>query len=124
MRESLASAIGAARDAYVADCHKALKRWNRSLEKEDVSFRVSLPDTRFYRRQGLYTDYHFDPSGKLIDDEAWKSNRDRWLPSESDRDYVKSLMNPVLDRGKMANWIAAPKKGIHGQPVDYEYVRK
>jgi benzoyl-CoA 2,3-dioxygenase component B len=112
------------RDAYVTDCHKALKRWNRSLEQEGVSFRLTLPNTRFYRRQGLCANHHFDPSGKLIDEETWQANRDRWLPSESDRDYVQSLMEPVLDRGKMAHWIAAPKKGIHGQPIDYEYVRK
>jgi len=112
------------RDAYVTDCHKALKRWNRSLEQEGVSFRLSLPNTRFYRRQGLCANHHFDPSGKLIDEETWQANRDRWLPSESDRDYVQNLMAPVLDRGKMAHWIAAPKKGIHGRPIDYEYVRK
>jgi benzoyl-CoA 2,3-dioxygenase component B len=112
------------RDAYVADCHKALKRWNRSLEQEGVSFRLSLPNTRFFRRQGLYADHHFDPSGRLIDDESWSAGRDLWLPSESDRDYVQSLMHPVHDLGKMAHWIAPPKKGIHGHPIDYDYVRK
>jgi benzoyl-CoA 2,3-dioxygenase component B len=112
------------RDAYVADCRKALKRWNRSLEKEGVSFRLSLPNTRFFRRQGLYADHHFDPSGRLIDEQSWIAGRDRWLPSSSDRDYVQSLMHPVHDLGKMAHWIAPPKKGIHGRPVDYEYVRK
>ena len=32
-------------------------------------------------------------------------------------------MKPVHAPGKMANWIAAPKRGINGQPVDFEYVR-
>ena len=30
---------------------------------------------------------------------------------------------PVFDPKQMANWIAAPKQGIKGKPVDFEYVR-
>ena len=33
-------------------------------------------------------------------------------------------MKPVTERGKMANWLSAPKRGIHGQPIDFEYVRR
>jgi benzoyl-CoA 2,3-dioxygenase component B len=33
------------------------------------------------------------------------------------------MKKPVLEPGKMANYIAAPSKGIHGKPVDFEYVR-
>ncbi len=32
-------------------------------------------------------------------------------------------MAPVTEPGKMANWIAAPAKGINGKPLDFEYVR-
>jgi benzoyl-CoA 2,3-dioxygenase component B len=32
-------------------------------------------------------------------------------------------MKPVLEPGKMANWIAAPRRGINGQPIEFEYVR-
>ena len=32
-------------------------------------------------------------------------------------------MLPVLERGKMANWIAAPERGVKGQPLDFEYIR-
>jgi benzoyl-CoA 2,3-dioxygenase component B len=38
---------------------------------------------------------------------------------------VKSLMQrPVVDPREMASWIAAPKQGIEGRPVDFEYVRR
>jgi len=30
---------------------------------------------------------------------------------------------PCTEPGKMANWIAAPRKGINGNEIDYEYVR-
>jgi len=33
-------------------------------------------------------------------------------------------MQPVLERGKMAQWIAAPPRGINGQPLDFEYIRR
>ena len=37
---------------------------------------------------------------------------------------MKSLMTkPIYDPKQMANWIAAPKQGIKGRPVDFEYVR-
>src|SRR5258705_79728 len=40
-----------------------------------------------------------------------------------ERAYVKSLMHPVIERGKVASWIAPPAKGINGMPADYEYVK-
>ena len=36
---------------------------------------------------------------------------------------VESLMRPVRERGKMAGWLAPPASGLHGKPVDYEYVK-
>jgi benzoyl-CoA 2,3-dioxygenase component B len=72
---------------------------------------------------GIYAGYHFDPAGEQLSAGEWERRKHEWLPSEADRTYVKSLMLPVLERGKMANWIAAPERGIKGQPVDFEYIR-
>jgi len=111
------------RDDYIADCHKSLDRWNRTLADEGVDYRLALPHRRFFRRQGLYADHHFDLEGNLIDEATFRANQDAWLPTAEDHAYVESLMQPVYEPGKMANWIAAPSKGINGQPVDFEYVR-
>ena len=46
-----------------------------------------------------------------------------WLPSESDRAFVRSLMKKVSQPGMMAGWIAPPDRGINNLPVDYEYVK-
>ena len=62
------------------------------------------------------------PSGELLDAESWERSKHSWLPTEEERDFVRSLMIPVTDPGKIAGWIAPPKRGIHGQPFDYEYV--
>jgi benzoyl-CoA 2,3-dioxygenase component B len=32
-------------------------------------------------------------------------------------------MVPVREPGKMAGWLAPPTSGLHGKPVDYEYVK-
>ena len=58
-----------------------------------------------------------------FDEATWEARRHEWLPSQADLDYVKSLMTPVYEPGKVANWLAAPFKGINGQPADFEYVR-
>ncbi len=112
------------RQSYMADCERVVKRWNKALDEEGVDFRVSLPNSRFFRRQGIYAGHDFDREGSLIGSDAWANRRDAWLPSEADRAYVASLMVPVTEPGKMAHWIAAPRRGVNGQDVDFEYVRR
>jgi len=112
------------RDQYAQDCERVVRRWNKALEDEGLGeFEITLPSTRFHRRQGIYADAHFNLEGELISEEAWEARRDDWLPTDSDRAYVNSLMKPVLEPGKFANYIAAPRRGINRQTVDFEYVR-
>ncbi|TNE88133.1 MAG: benzoyl-CoA 2,3-epoxidase subunit BoxB [Deltaproteobacteria bacterium] len=111
------------RDEYIADCEKSMQRWNKTLEAEGVSDRLYLPNRRFHRRQGLYANHSFDVEGNLISADAFEARRNEWLPTEDDRDYVESLMVGVHEPGKMANWIAAPRKGINNQALEFEYVR-
>ncbi|MCB9741172.1 MAG: benzoyl-CoA 2,3-epoxidase subunit BoxB [Alphaproteobacteria bacterium] len=111
------------RQDYIKDAHRVLKRWNAALEDEGVSYRLSLPNERFFRRQGIYAPYFFDLEGQLISEAAYNAKIGDWLPSDADRAYVQSLMAPVTEPGKMANWIAAPRRGINRQSVDFEYVR-
>ena len=111
------------RDAYIADCDRVVRRWNKALAEEGVDFQVELPHRRFFRRQGVYSDHHFDPQGNLIDESTWNTRVSDWLPTQEDRDYLASLMHPVHEAGKMAHWVAAPRRGIDGQPLEFEYVR-
>ena len=112
------------RDSYAKDCHRVLRRWNKTIQDEGITnFEFTLPSTRFFRRQGLYADHKFDLQGNLIDEATWEANVNNWLPTEDDRAYVQSLMKPVHEQGQVANWIAAPKRGINGNTFDFEYVR-
>jgi benzoyl-CoA 2,3-dioxygenase component B len=112
------------RDAYIEDCQRGVDKWNRAIAAHGVSFELKLPSRRFHRHIGVYASLHADVDGSALTPEQWEAQRERWLPSEGDRAYVRSLMvQPVFDSRKMANWISPPKHGIKGRPIDFEYVR-
>ncbi len=111
------------RGEYVADCERAMKRWNKSLADEGHAARLYLPSTRFHRHVGEFAGHSFDVRGEFVTREEFERRRDEWLPTLEDREYVRSLMHPVTEPGKIANWIAPPASGIKGKPFDFEYVR-
>jgi benzoyl-CoA 2,3-dioxygenase component B len=112
------------RDEYVADCQRGVDKWNRTIASHGVNFQLRLPSRRFHRHVGIYAEVQADLDGNLITKDQFEARRSEWLPSEADKTYVKSLMQkPVWDPKQMAGWIAAPKQGIKGRPVDFEYVR-
>jgi benzoyl-CoA 2,3-dioxygenase component B len=111
------------RDEYYADNQNSVDRWNRVLEEHGHSYRFKLPTKKFNRMIGEYAGHRFSPEGQLISEEEWNKNKDVWLVTEADREYLKTIQQPVHELGKMANWIAAPKQGIKGRPVDFEYVK-
>jgi benzoyl-CoA 2,3-dioxygenase component B len=114
------------RDAYVRDCQRGVDRWNATLARFGVTgtgLALRLPSERFNRQVGAYAGARFDPAGGLITEAAWETHAPDWLPSPADEAYVRSLMQPVYERGKIAAWIAPPARGINGKPLDFEYVR-
>jgi benzoyl-CoA 2,3-dioxygenase component B len=111
------------RGEYVKDCEKGLARWNRTLAEQGINERLFLPHTRFHRHVGEYAGHHFDIEGNLITAEDFEQRKSEWLPTIEDREYVRSLMHPVTEPGKIANWIAPPAAGIKGKPFEFEYVR-
>jgi len=111
------------RDEYVSDNEKGIDYFNKVTERNGIDFRFTLPDRRFNRRIGMFSEARFDPAGELIDEATWNRKVGEWLPTEADRAYVQSLMVSCTERGKIAGWIAPPPKGIDGKPFDWEYVR-
>ncbi|HEU4396000.1 MAG TPA: benzoyl-CoA 2,3-epoxidase subunit BoxB [Planctomycetota bacterium] len=111
------------RDAYVEDDDRGVKKWNRVLEQAGIDFRFRLPDRKFHRHIGIYSGHRFDPDGNLISADEWEKKKGRWIPDERDREFVQSLMHPVYEPGKIANWIAPPRVGINKHPFAWEYVR-
>ncbi len=111
------------RTEYVKDCEKGLARWNKALADEGIGERLFLPNIRFHRHVGEYAGHQFDLQGNLISPEEFENRKGEWLPSIEDREYVRGLMHPVTEPGKIANWIAPPTSGIKGKPFEFEYVR-
>ncbi len=110
------------RREYVADCQGGVKRWNRILEQAGLPHRLALPHAAFNRKVGAFAAIEASPDGRQLSTAEWERDRAGWLPTDVDKTYVRSLMQPVYERGKIAAWIAPPKQGINGKPFDYEYV--
>ena len=111
------------REAYIKDCDIGVQRWNRLVKKAGHSFDIKLPSPRFRRDVGVWAGFHFDPDGNPLSNDEWEKRKYEWIPSPDDRTFIKMLMQPVNEPGKMAAWIAPPDRGINNLPVDYEYVR-
>ena len=111
------------RESYLKDCEIGLKRWNRAIERAGYSLRLQLPSPHFRRSIGAWQGAPVTPEGKIIAREEYDRRLTEWIPSAEDRAFVRSLMQRVVEPGKMAGWVAPPERGINNLPVDYEYVK-
>jgi benzoyl-CoA 2,3-epoxidase subunit B len=111
------------RDDYTNDCSKGVARWNKIIEATGVKFQLALPHVAFHRNIGEFRDIEATPTGELLDKSAWEKGKDQWLPTVADGDFIAGLMQPVVEPGKFASWIAPPKVGIDNKPGDFEYVK-
>jgi len=111
------------REDYAEDCQKGVDRWNRAVSEAGVDMQFALPHVGFHRNVGTFRGRHVSPDGRLISDTEWHANVAGWLPTDDDKDHVKSLQHGVTEPGKMAGWVAPPSTGIHQKPVDFEYVK-
>ncbi len=110
------------RDSYVADCERALARWNKIIGAANIDFALKLPHRGFHRAIGQFSGVNVTPKGEIVSAQGWESRRDQWLPTSADKQLVADLMRPVLKPGEFASWIAPPVRGINHQPLDFEYV--
>ncbi len=113
------------RDDYMADCTRALDKWNKILEQEGAEQRLTLPSKRFNRNLGVYAGQCYTPDGtkRITEDEFKRRSEQEWFPTKADKSYLDSIMTPISEPGKFANWISPPARGINGQPVEFEYVK-
>ncbi len=110
------------RREYISDCQSGVNRWNKIIAEAGLPQRLELPHIAFNRRVGVFAGIEATPAGELISAEEWRHRKGEWLPTDVDKTYVRSLMQPVYERGKIAAWIAPPRQGINGKPFDYDYV--
>jgi benzoyl-CoA 2,3-dioxygenase component B len=124
-RTEVAALVGLNTDLrreYISDCQTGVNRWNRILEQAELRQRLRLPHVAFNRKVGAYSGIEATPDGERVCAQEWARRKGSWLPTDVDKSYVRSLMHPVHERGKIAAWIAPPRNGINGKPFDYDYV--
>jgi benzoyl-CoA 2,3-dioxygenase component B len=112
------------RDDYKEDNERVVTRWNKVLDENDVTtFRFKVPSKRFNRAVGVYSGHHFKPDGTPLTPAEWEAQKYQYIMSPADSAYVQSVQAQVTEAGKFANFIAPPRVGIKGRPVEFEYVR-
>jgi benzoyl-CoA 2,3-dioxygenase component B len=111
------------RDDYVTDCQIGVSRWNKTIKRHKINFQLTLPHRGFHRAIGTFAGSSIAPDGAVITKEQWNKQKDKWLPSKRDRDFVISLQRSCIEPGKIASWVAPPGRGIDGHSFDYQYVR-
>ena len=111
------------RDDFIRDSLSGVERWNKRIEKTGVKFRLMLPHKAFNRRIGTLAALRVTPERQVISEAQWNASVAQWLPTESDRAFVASLMGRVVEPNRYAGWIAPPASGINGRPLDFQYVR-
>ena len=111
------------RDDYVTDCQIGVSRWNKTIKRHKINFQLTLPHRGFHRAIGTFAGSSIAPDGAVITKEQWNKQKDKWLPSKGDRDFVISLQRSCIEPGKIASWVAPPGRGIDGHSFDYQYVR-
>ena len=111
------------RDDYVTDCQIGVSRWNKTIKRHKINFQLTLPHRGFHRAIGTFAGSSIAPDGAVLTKEQWNKQKDKWLPSKGDRDFVISLQKSCIEPGKIASWVAPPGRGIDGHSFDYQFVR-
>jgi benzoyl-CoA 2,3-dioxygenase component B len=111
------------RNEYIADSQRGIDRWNAIIRKHGIDFELTLPHQAFNRGIGTFAGQRFSIDGKPLSEAEWEQQKDQWIPSDEDFAYVASLMKPVKEIGKVANWVAKPARGINNESFEFEYVR-
>ena len=111
------------RNDYIADSQRGVDRWNAIIKKQGIDFELALPHQAFNRGIGTFAGHRFSVDGKPLSEAQWEQQKAQWVPSDEDFAYVASLMKPVTEFGKIANWVAKPARGINNQPFEFDYVR-
>jgi benzoyl-CoA 2,3-dioxygenase component B len=111
------------RDDFMEDCLGGIIRWNRVLADHGIDFEIRLPHVAFNRAIGEFSDLSVSPDGEVVSRDEFEAARAEWLPTPEDRDFIESLMQPEIEPGRFASWIAPPQRGINNKPADFEYVK-
>jgi len=110
-------------DDYIVDCQTGIDRWNKTIERYGIDFKIVQPHKGFNRRIGEFAGHRIGPDGSVLTEAQWAEQSPAWLPNDDDLQFISSLMKPSHEAGKFASWISPPRVGVDGKPADFEYVK-
>src|SRR5262249_24299280 len=112
------------RTAYIGDCETGVTRWNRILDSHGITgHRLAVPHRGVNRKVGAFAGGHLPPGRRALDAAPWAAGRPAWRLALEDKAPGDTRMRRVYEPGRIAAWLAPPRSGINGQPLDYGYVR-
>ena len=77
------------RDDYTADCQRGLDRWNKIIERDRRSVQARAAARRASTaRSASSRTCKVSPSGVIVDEATWNREKDKWLPSTADGDFI------------------------------------
>ena len=104
------------RREYIADCQGGVKRWNRILEGAGLPQRLALPHIAFNRKVGAFAGIEASPAGETLTADEWEQRKGQWLPTDTDKTYVRSLMQPGA-RARQDRGLDRPAAQGHQRPA-------
>ena len=113
------------RDEYVEDCQRGVDKWNRAIAAHGIPFELKLPSRRFHRHIGIYAGVTRRPEGNAHLEGRVRGEEGRVAP-ERRRQGLREEPDARSRSSIRSRWRTgsrAPKQGIKGRPVDFEYVR-
>ena len=109
--------------------HRRLRHWDSRLEPADRRGRLRFPPgvaepalSSLGRRVGR-NPHRPRTETRSTRRSGWRITGGCGCRAQTDRAFVKSLMQRVTEPGKIAGWLAPPEIGIDNLPAAYEYVR-
>nr|UHJ79944.1 benzoyl-coA 2,3-epoxidase [uncultured bacterium] len=100
------------RRQFIGEVEHTVERWNRSLARLHIDYRLKVPHERFNRQIGAMKGAPVDPDGTLFGENRHGGVAE-YLPTVDDRARVRALMARVLESGRCASWIAPPSTGLN-----------
>jgi benzoyl-CoA 2,3-dioxygenase component B len=111
------------RESYLKDCEIGLKRWNRQIERAGFPSASPCPPRASAAPSARGRASRSTRRGRCFRRRSTKRSSIPGFPRKPTAPFVHSLMQKVVEPGKMAAWIAPPERGINNLAVGYEYVK-
>ena len=87
------------RDSYIADCERALARWNKIIREAGLSFELKLPHRGFRRSIGEFASVNVTPDGQIVS-EAGMAAAPIGMAADASRPRIRRVADEAGHRAR------------------------